>query len=84
MKEQERELDSTGRVRVMLANSLKGVLNGDMAVDKALAVHKLAKNITDSLYSEAKIAILHKELGITIDKFGQLNLGDPRDTAKQK
>ncbi len=63
----------------MLANAAKGVLNGDLDIEKASAIHKLAKNISESLYSETKIAMFRNEVGQTIEKFGELSLGDPND-----
>ena len=63
----------------MLANAAKGVLNGDFPVDKAEALHKLAKNISDSLYSETKIAMFRHQIDQTIEKFGEMKLGDPSD-----
>lgn len=60
----------------MLANAAKGVLNGDLDVERASALHKLAKNISDSLYSETKIAMFHNEVGQTMSKFGELPIGD--------
>lgn len=54
-------------------------MNGDMDIDKALALHKLAKNISESLYSETKIAMFRNEIGKDIEPFGELSLGDPRE-----
>lgn len=63
----------------MLATALKGVMNGDLEIHKAEAIHKLAKNISESLYSETKIAMFRNEVGQTIEKFGELSLGDPNE-----
>lgn len=70
------ELKTTGQMRTMLANAAKGVLNGDLEVDKAIAVHKLAKNITESLYSETKIAMFQHDIGKEIPEMGQLKIGE--------
>ncbi len=61
----------------MLANAAKGVLNGDLDIEKAMAIHKLAKNISESLYSETKIAMFSHDVGREIVKMGELQLGDP-------
>jgi len=58
---------------------VKGVLNKDLDVDRALAVHKLAKNISDSIYSETKIAMFHHSLEKEVGELGTLRLGDPDD-----
>ena len=71
------DIKTTGQLRTMMANAAKGVLNGDLDIDKAQAVHKLAKNITESLYSETKIAMFHNEIGKTTSELGKLELGDP-------
>lgn len=63
----------------MLANAAKGVLNGSLDVAKAEAIHKLAKNVTESLYSETKIAMFNESVGLSINKLGSLELGDPND-----
>ena len=73
------ELKTTGQLRMLLANAAKGVLNGNLEIQKAEAIHKLAKNISESLYSETKIAMFRNEVGQPIDKFGELALGDPND-----
>jgi hypothetical protein len=70
------ELKTTGQLRTMLANAAKGVMNGDLDIDRALALHKLAKNISDSLYSETKIAMFTHEIGKEIPEMGSLNLGE--------
>lgn len=59
----------------MLATAAKGVLNGDLDIDRATALHKLAKNISDSLYSETKIAMFSHEIGAEVPKMGDLQIG---------
>ena len=68
----------------MLVNAAKGVLNGDLDLDKAMTLHKLAKNISESLYSETKIAMFRNEIGETMSKFGELPLGDESDNQLEK
>jgi len=74
---QKTEMKTTGQLRTMLANAAKGVLNGDLDIDRALAVHKLAKNIIESLYSETKTAMLLKDAAKPVHEMGQLPIGDP-------
>ena len=73
------ELKTTGQFRTLLANAAKGVMQGALDVDKAQALHKLAKNISDSLYSETKIAMFRRESGQDLEKFGEMLIGDPTD-----
>lgn len=75
MKKVEQEIKTTGQLRAMLANAAKGVLNGDLDIDRATALHKLAKNISESLYSETKIAMFSHEVGKDIPEMGELKLG---------
>lgn len=79
MKNENKELKTTGQLRTMLANAAKGVLNGDLDIDRAIALHKLAKNISESLYSETKIAMFNHEIGKDIPEMGALNIGNPTD-----
>ena len=72
-------MKTTGQLRAMLANAAKGVLNGDLDIERAMALHKLAKNISESMYSETKIAMFAHEIGQDIVKMGELPIGDPDD-----
>lgn len=72
------EIKTTGQLRAMLANAAKGVLNGDLDIERANALHKIAKNISDSLYSETKIAMFRHEVGQSMEKFGDLPIGDSK------
>lgn len=75
----ETEIKTTGQLRAMLVNAAKGVMNGDLDIERATALHKIAKNISESLYSETKIAMFSHEIGRDIPKLGELNLGDSDD-----
>jgi hypothetical protein len=63
----------------MLANAAKSVMQGNLDIDRATALHKLAKNISDSLYSETKIAMFRKETDQKLEGFGEMLIGDPAD-----
>lgn len=69
------EIKTTGQLRTMLVNAAKGVLNGALDIERATALHKLAKNISESLYSETKIAMFSHEVGKDTYKMGELPLG---------
>ena len=75
MKNENKEIKTTGQLREMLADAAKNVLNGSLDIDKATALHKLAKNISESLYSETKIAMFSHEIGKNIPEMGNLPLG---------
>lgn len=73
------ELKSTGQLRSTLANAARGVLEGTLDIEKATMLHKLSKNISDSLYSETKIAMYRREAGMKPELFGKLQIGDPTE-----
>ena len=56
-------------------NAALGVLNGDMDPTGGGAA-KLSKNITESLYSETKIAMFQHEVGRETHEMGSLPIGD--------
>ena len=75
MKKGNQEIKTTGQLRQLLANAAKSVLDGSLDIEKAMTLHKLAKNISESLYSETKIAMFSNEIGKTIPAMGDLPLG---------
>lgn len=74
-----KELRSTGQLRSLLASAALSVIDGSLEIEKATMLHKLSKNISDSLYSETKIAMFRREAGIKPGVFGQLPIGDPSE-----
>jgi hypothetical protein len=75
MKNESQEIKTTGQLRAMLANAAQNVLNGQLDLEKATALHKLAKNISESLYSETKIAMFAHDIGKETYEMGNLPLG---------
>jgi hypothetical protein len=75
----ENKLKTTGQLRTMLANAAQDVLANKLELDKANTVFKLAKSISDSLYSEAKIKLLNHQIGQEITNTGELYIGDPSE-----
>lgn len=69
------EIKTTGQLRELLAQTIVGVVNGSVEIDDANAVHKLSKNISDSLYSETKIKMFSHEIGQAVPDMGDLPLG---------
>ena len=70
-------IKTTGQLRAMLADAAQQVMAGDMDIERANALHKIAKNISDSLYSETKIAMFRADIGQQVDRFGAMEIGDP-------
>jgi len=71
----KKEIKTTGQLREVLAETIKYVMNGSIDIEKANSMHKLAKNISDSLYSETKIRMFAHEVGETTEKMGDMPLG---------
>lgn len=72
-----RDIKTTGQLRSVLARTIRDLINGDTTPVDATGVYKLAKTITDSLYSETKIAMFNRELERPLEQFGELEIGDP-------
>ena len=68
------KISTTGDLRKFLASAAKSVLDGTLPTERAMHIHKLSTNITNSLYLEAKIGSLQKDLGREVAKFGQLSI----------
>lgn len=73
------KIRTTGQLRTALADTAEAVLKGNLPIDKAMAFHKLAKNIAESLYSETKIAMFRADSKLPIEELGELKLGDPSE-----
>lgn len=73
------ELKSTGQLRTLLAQAARAVLSGELDIEKATMLHKLSKNISDSLYSETKIAMYRRDAGMKPELFGKMKIGDPSE-----
>ena len=59
-------MKTTGDLRQFLADSIMAVKNGHMDAQKARDVTKMAAQITESFYSEVKVAKTMKELGRSV------------------
>jgi hypothetical protein len=77
VKKPSTAVKTTGQLRTMLAEAIEEVAAGTMDLNRAIALHKLSKNIAESMYSETKIAMFRHELAAPQDAFGALPLGDP-------
>lgn len=75
-KEVINTISTTGELRQFLANMLVGIKNGDLAVDRASQITKMAGQINESFYSEVKVATVRKLAGDTDTKLGAMKIGD--------
>lgn len=69
-------MKTTGDLRQFLADSIMAVKNGHMDAQKARDVTKMAAQITESFYSEVKVAKTMKELGRSVKELGELPIGN--------
>jgi uncharacterized protein YciU (UPF0263 family) len=68
-------LKTTGQLRDFLANMMLGVKNGDLELDRARNITKLAAQINESFYAEIKVAKVRAEAGELMPVFGEMSVG---------
>lgn len=73
------KIDTTGKLRAFLAQTVDDVASGRMDVAKASQVAKLAGKITESFYVEVKTAALQLEMGRQSVPLGELAIGETTD-----
>lgn len=66
---------TTGELRDFLANMMVGVKNGDLDLDKASRITKLAGQINESFYAEIKVAQVRASSGEELAKLGEIAVG---------
>lgn len=66
---------TTGELRDFLAMMIVGVKNGDLDLDKARHITKLAAQINESLYAEVKVAKVRTEAGEIMIALGSMPVG---------
>jgi hypothetical protein len=69
-------INTTGELRKFLATMLLGVKNGDLDLDKASRITKMAGQINESFYAEIKVAKIRLEAGEAMTKLGDMPIGD--------
>lgn len=70
------QIQTAGQLREFLCMQLLGIKNGDVEINKASAITKMAEQITNSLYSEMKMKQLQLAAGENYAKIGSMALGD--------
>lgn len=69
-------IKTTGELRDFLAMMMLGVKNGDLDLDKARNITKLAGQINESFYAEVKVAKVRAEAGQIMPALGAMKVGD--------
>lgn len=65
-------IKTSGQLREFLVNMMIGVKDGNVKLDEASRITKLAAQINESFYSEIKIAKVMMEAGKTVADLGTL------------
>lgn len=68
-------MKTTGELRDFLATMMVGVKNGDLDIEKARNITKLAGQINESFYAEVKVAKVRAEAGEVMPKLGMMDIG---------
>jgi len=69
-------IKTTGELRDFLAMMMLGVKSGDLDLDKARNITKLAGQINESFYAEVKVAKVRAEAGQIMPALGAMKVGD--------
>lgn len=69
------KIKTTGELRDFLATMMIGVKNGDLDLDKARNITKLASQINESFYAEIKVAKVRAEAGAVMSGLGAMAIG---------
>lgn len=69
------KIKTTGQMRDFLATMMVGVKNGDLDLDKASRITKLAGQINESFYAEIKVAKVRAEAGENMPALGEMSVG---------
>lgn len=65
---------TTGDLRKVLSYAIADVLNGDLDLAKATALHKLSRDISDNLLSEHRITMANLTLAKPVAELGDVPL----------
>lgn len=69
-------MNNCGKLREFLANMMLGVKNGDLDVNAARNIVKLAEKINENYYAELKVAQINMQLDRKVAELGKLPVGE--------
>lgn len=69
------KITNSGQLREFLANMMIGVKDGDVKVDEARTIVKLAEKINENYYAELKVAQINLSLERKVAELGKLPVG---------
>lgn len=77
------QIETAGQLRQFLCNMILGIKNGDLELNKATQITKMAEQITNSLYSEMKMQQLQLSAGRQYYAIGQMPVGNDENEVIQ-
>ena len=69
-------ISTAGNLRAFLCDAMVDVLEGRLEVDKASVIQKLAAQVNENMYAEAKVAKMRADAGEPLPALGELPLRD--------
>jgi hypothetical protein len=66
---------NVGQLREMIVDAMAAVRDGQMDLDKASRLTKLAAQVNESFYSEIKVARVRAEAGESMPALGTMPIG---------
>lgn len=67
-------ISSAGELRAFLCDAMVDVRAGTLEVDKASVIQKLAAQVNENMYAEAKVAKMRADAGEALPRLGELTL----------
>jgi len=68
------EIKTTGDVRRRLISLMSEIEKGEIELDKATSITKVAAQVNESIYAEIKVARLQLDAGKQKSEFGKLKI----------
>ena len=72
----KKSIRTAGELRAFLCDAMADVREGTLEVDKASVIQKLAAQVNENMYAEAKVAKMRTEFGEPMHELGKLTLRD--------
>lgn len=72
---QAKRIKSTGELRQCLCDAIVAVQNGDMHMEAAARIGKLASQVNESFYAEMRVQHTLREAGVQVAALGELPIG---------
>jgi len=77
----EKSIQTTGELREFLLDTMIEVRFGNLDLDKAARLTKLATQVNESIYAEIKASKLRAEAGETLPRLGDIFISNNKEAA---